>query len=248
MKKNENKTAAVPIPKLKKFMVFCIIFFVVSIFVSVISFFSADDEYKLINAETAENITDINANLMTTDVVQFKDLIIIDKYATYGNESNDKNDEFAYYLAAFKNNASGEEKLYYASICYDVGSEGYNQIEAYINDENQQIGELSMPVCAISFSEDEKAKEYYAQAMNLYNETFGEKIPDSNLRLKYAFDDESQLEDYQNSQNDYFVYVAVGCAAMAVFCLAGFISSKKKIKAYNKNNASLPFDNTEVKY
>lgn len=245
MKNNKKEMKPAAISQLKKLKVFFSVFFVVALFVSIFSFFTADDEYKLINAETAENITDMNANLMSTDVVVFKELIIIDKYATYGNKNNDNNDEFAYYLAAFNNSAAGEDKLYYASICCDVGSEKYNQIEAYIQDENQQIGELTMPVCAISLSEDAKAREYYIQAMDLYNETFGEEIPDSNLCLKYAFDDESQLEDYQDSQGNYFIYVAIGCAFAAVWCLVGLISTKKKIKEYNENHSSYS-DNTEI--
>lgn len=235
MEDNKMVSGKVSYKKYVQLRIICIVFLIASILVGAIFFGSVNDEYKLNSAESADDITNLNQNLTESDIVEIKELIIVDKYAVYGNENNDKNDEFAYYLAAFNNNTGGEEKLYYCSVCYDVGSEEYNRIEEYVNDDSQAIGDLTVPVCAVPFSEDDKAKEYYADAMNMYNEILGEEIPDSNLRLKYAFDTSDKLDEYEKDQSNLSAAVSIGAVVVAVLCIIGIIVSNKNIRSIKKN-------------
>lgn len=147
-----------------------IITLVLSFFVFLMYFAGSDAEYKLIDAQTNDNITQLNDNLeIGSDIVEFKELTIVDKYATYGDADDEDAVDQAYYLTLFYNN----DMPYYASVCCDVDSDIYNSIEKYINDENQLVGDMIIPVCAIYRSHEEDALEYYQECIDVYNEVLG---------------------------------------------------------------------------
>lgn len=212
--------------------IICIVALILCVFVFVM--YSGSEDYKLINAHTAENITDLNDKLeIGTDIVQFDELVIVDKYAVYGSVENEDDVDQAYYLAEFWNN----EKPYYASLCCDVDSDIYNTVEQYVNDDNQLIGDMIIPVCAKYRSNSEKGKEFYEEAKARYDEVLNEDVTDSGLQLEYAFDNASQLDEYAKTQKKSSSKIRYRALELFFVCACGIGITSINISKIKKREA-----------
>lgn len=211
-----------------------IIALVLSFLVFLMFFAGGDTEYRLIDAQTNENITQLNDKLeIGSDIVEFKELTIVDKYATYGNPDDEDAVEQAYYLTLFYNN----DKPYYASVCCDVDSNIYNSIEKYVNDENSLVGDMIIPICAVYRSHEDDALKYYQECADMYNEALETDVASSGLELEYVFDTASQLDEYKESQKNENTAVEIGALVIFVLSLVGIILTTVKIKRIKKAEA-----------
>lgn len=230
----------------KTLRIISIILAILSIFIFFVMSSGSDDEYKIINAHDYEGITSLDDSLaIGTDIVEFNELVIVDLYATYGSVNDENDVDTAYYLAVFYN----KDTPYYASICCDVGSEIYETLQAYINDESQQIGDMNVPACAIHHSSSDDGARFYLEGIDFYNESLGMDIADSGLELEYVFATADGLEDYKNAKKNEGSAVAICSMIMFLAAVCGIFVTSFKLKKIKKEEAeNQPLINDDVYY
>ena len=231
--------------KLKKSLILgvvCVVMFVCAAIIYTVS--SVVINYNIIKAEELE-VNQIDSQLDNKTILRFNELMIIDEYASYTESDYGifNKSEKRYYLAIFTD-ANGD--ACYASIAVDTKNDIYNQFSEYADDENQLVGDLVLPVCAVKGSVDNSdLRTYYQDCIDIYDKQLSEyfggyigsteqyAITDSKLKLDYAVDTVNNIDAYKSSQISGYLMVY----AILAFCIIVFIvlviSVVKKMKKIN---------------
>ena len=221
------------------FMMICMVVIIVMFLSDVIG----GSDYNITNSLDFDNVYAISNGADDSTIIQFDEMMVIDAYASYGNVFNkdtDK-DDFAYFTVMIYDN---EDYPYFASLEVEVGTDMYNQLMAYSNDETQTLGDMVIPACVTIGHEATDINGYYKDAVDQFNEWLGEEgyyIPDSYLKMRYAFETPDQLGEYAKAQGREYIYVG---AVLAVFLIAAIFGLIKIIKNMNrlKNTSAEEFN------
>lgn len=189
-------------------------------------------ECKITNINDVDSVFSIDEDANAKDIYQFDNMIILDEYATYSEFYGIKTDD-AYYTVMFFDK---DGTAYYASLEVSTGSEIYKHLEDYINDDEQYIGDMIIPVCAATDARFEsELLDYYDEAIDSYKallegEDMDEEIYDSRLKLRYACDIPANIGDYNKSETKTALFVFGFISLFTILFLFVTIKSAKKIK------------------
>lgn len=218
----------------KKGLITSIILF---IFVAVMTcIFTVDaiggKDYKIINSLDADNVYELGNGADDSTIIQFDEMMVLDIYASYGNAFNkdtDK-DDFAYFTVIIYD---AEETPYYVSLEVEVGTDIYDKLMAYSNDTSKALGDMIIPACVTVGHEATDINGYYKEDIDRYNELLSEKgyyIPDSYLKVRYAFESPDQLDTYAKAQGRENIYIGAIFAVALIGILVGMVKIIKNIK------------------
>lgn len=189
-------------------------------------------DYTIVNSQDYNNVYEIGNNADDSTIIQFDEIMVLDIYASYGNAFNKDTDreDYVYFTVMIYDS---EEVPYYASLEVEVGTDFYDKLMAYSNDSTQELGDMIIPACVTIGHEATDINGYYKESVDQYNNWLGEEgyyVPDSYLKLRYAFETPDQLDAYAKSQGRENIYAGAIFAVALIGIIAGMIKIIKNIK------------------
>ncbi|MCM1114938.1 MAG: hypothetical protein NC397_05520 [Clostridium sp.] len=220
---------------LRILQVFFILLTAFGLFISISFLTINQEEYTVTTIEETEASGTISGFNDTNKIIEFSDLLILDKYATYGDDDENKERDYIFYLVSFQA-PSGNE--YFASLRCKPKDSIYTALKAYTSDDEKAVGDMSIHTCAkiapSSSSYAAQLSELYSNAVHQYNSVLNHSVTDSGLMLEYAFDTADQLDDYnanqRNNDNAYVIFFFI----VAAVGIIGIVLTTLKIKKNKK--------------
>lgn len=189
-------------------------------------------DYTIVNSLESDNVYQIGNDADDSTIIQFDEIMVLDIYASYGNAFNkdtDRDDYVYFTVMVF----DSDDVPYYASLEVEVGTDIYDKLMSYSNDSTQELGDMIIPACVTIGHEATDINGYYKESVDQYNNWLGEDgyyVPDSYLKLRYAFETPDQLDAYAKSQGRENIYAGAIFAVALIGIIVGMIKIVKNIK------------------
>lgn len=189
-------------------------------------------DYTIVNSLESDNVYQIGNDADDSTIIQFDEIMVLDIYASYGNAFNkdtDRDDYVYFTVMVFDR----DDVPYYASLEVEVGTDIYDKLMSYSNDSTQELGDMIIPACVTIGHEATDINGYYKESVDQYNNWLGEDgyyVPDSYLKLRYAFETPDQLDAYAKSQGRENIYAGAIFAVALIGIIIGMIKIVKNIK------------------
>lgn len=189
-------------------------------------------DYTIVNSLESDNVYQIGNDADDSTIIQFDEIMVLDIYASYGNAFNkdtDRDDYVYFTVMVFDR----DDVPYYASLEVEVGTDIYDKLMSYSNDSTQELGDMIIPACVTIGHEATDINGYYKESVDQYNNWLGEDgyyVPDSYLKLRYAFETPDQLDAYAKSQGRENIYAGAIFAVALIGIIVGMIKIVKNIK------------------
>ncbi len=122
-------------------------------------------------ADTSEeplyNVSEMSyKSMMLGAEYYFDEMILVDKFASYGNETTGYSDA-EYYIVCF---VDKEKELVYATLKVDKSDEIKDTCSAYIDDKTLNVGDVTLSGCFSSYTNGSVVQEYFEEAYEIFNE------------------------------------------------------------------------------
>lgn len=189
-------------------------------------------DYTIVNALDYGNVYEMGNDADDNTIIQFDEMTLLDLYASYGNVFNKDTDKEDY-IYALISILDANDELYFASLEIEVGTDMYDRFMDYMNDDTQELGDFVIPAYVTIGHEATDINGYYKDTVNEFNSWISEDgyyIPDSYLKLRYAFETPDQLDTYAKSQGRENIYAGAIFAVALIGIIAGMIKIIKNIK------------------